>query len=148
MPKSSITVTEATRAAYYPRARVTLKFIKPGRTRQEFKDECDLNQIMKRFTKHGVLPGNMKNSPQYLDVANLPDLQTSLHIMQEAQNAFMRLPAEVRKNFDHDAVQFATFAAKAENIDKLREWKLAPPLPEAPKPHKVEIVNPPAPPEQ
>lgn len=125
---------------HIPHARVTKKFTKPSRTKQEFKEDCDINVIINRFTRTGVIPvGNA--APRYLDCRAIPDFQTMQHIMHEAQAAFMRLPANVRKEFDHDPRAFVEFAQNPDNIDKLREWKLAPAKPEEPAPQRVEIVN-------
>lgn len=130
---------------YRPHNKVTLDFKQPSRTKQEFREDCDVNVIIRRFTRTGTLP-QPTQTPRFVDAANLPDLQGAMHIMIEAEKAFMSLPAIVRKEFDNSPHKFVEFATKAENLDKLREWGLAPmPAPE-PKPAKVEIVNPPAPP--
>lgn len=133
---------------YRDRPRVYVKFDlkkNPPRTKQDFREECDVNQILRRFMKTGEMP--VPNAtPRYVDAASLPDLQTSLHIMQEAEAHFLKLPAQVRKHFDNNPQAFVDFATKPENLEQLREWKIAPPAPAEPKPTKVEIINPPAPP--
>jgi len=58
----------------------------------------------------------------------------------------MSLPATVRRDFDNDPMQFIAFAENPENLDKMREWKLAPPKPLAPAPQEVRIVPDPEPP--
>lgn len=128
---------------YRPHDKVQLNFLKPSRTKQEFREDCDVNVIIRRFTKSGLLPNPNNAVPQFVDAASLPDLQTLMQIMIEAEKAFMSLPAQVRKEFDNNAIQFVEFATKAENLDKMREWGLAPKAPTEPAPQKVEIVNPP-----
>lgn len=118
----------------------------PSMTRQEFAEECDVNQIMRRFEETGVLPGPVGAAPVYLDLANVPsNLQEALNVMIEGEEAFMRLPALVRKEFDNDALQFMDFAVKPENLAKMREWGLAPGEQAPPVPVRVEVVSPPAP---
>lgn len=119
-------------------------FSKDGRTRQEFADECDINILLARYEKSGVLTHYSQVEPVYMDLSEVPDLQASLAAMREAERAFMTLPATVRREFDNDAVKFVEFAQNPENIDQMREWKLAPPKPEEPKPVQVEVVNPPS----
>ncbi|WNK12848.1 MAG: internal scaffolding protein [Microvirus sp.] len=110
----------------------------PSLTRQEFADECDINTLMATYEKTGVLNHYNSNTPQYLDVSGVPDLAQAIQIVADAQTAFMTLNAETRKQFDNDPVKFVNFAENPENLDKLREWKLAPPKPELEAP-KVEV---------
>lgn len=116
-----------------------------GRTRQEFADECDINKLMATYERNGTLNHYNAMQGEYLDISEVPDLQEALAIMKRGESAFMSLPATVRREFDNDAVKFVEFAQDPANIDKLREWKLAAPLPLEPPPQKVEIVNPGAP---
>lgn len=117
----------------------------PSLTRQEFADECDINNLMAQYERTGVLNHYNAAQPRYLDVSSVPDLALALQIVDEAKAAFMTLPASVRRDFDNDPVKFVNFAEDPNNIDKLREWKLAEPLPEPTPPMKVEVVaQPPA----
>ena len=118
-------------------------FSEGGRTRQEFADECDINVLLARYEKTGVLNHYASVEPVYMDLSEVPDLQESLLVMREAERAFMTLPAIVRREFDNDAVKFLQYAQNPENIEQIREWKLAPPLPQDPAPVKVEVINPP-----
>ncbi|QCS36307.1 minor capsid protein [Capybara microvirus Cap1_SP_228] len=114
-----------------------------GMTRQEFADECDINVLMSRYEKSGVLNHYNGAEAAYLDLSDVPDLATAFDIFEKANTAFMSLPAAVRREFENDPVRFADFAADPANVDKMREWKLAAPAPVEPGPTKVEIVNPP-----
>lgn len=115
----------------------------PSRTRQEFADECDINILMQRFERTGVISHVAQAEPMYLDLSEgVPDLMTALETVRAAEAAFMSLPASVRKEFDNDAIKFVAFAEDPDNLGKLREWGLAPtPAPQAP-PMRVEVVNP------
>ncbi|QCQ84826.1 internal scaffolding protein [Blackfly microvirus SF02] len=106
----------------------------PSRTRQEFAEECDVNTIMKRYETTGTISHFNDGTPQYLDLTEVPqDLLGALEFLKEAEAAFMRLPAHVRREFDNSAPRFVEFAEDGANLDKLREWGLAPPaeLPDA-----------------
>lgn len=108
----------------------------PSRTRQEFADECDINNIMRRFEATGVISHVDQREPMYVDLTELPrDLHSVLRILDSATESFMSLPAMVRREFDNDPHQFIAFAEKPENLGKMREWGLAPPetLPDAPR---------------
>lgn len=113
----------------------------PSMTRQEFTDECDVNAIMARYEKGGIWPMQPNGvEPVYYDFTDMPDLQGALAGMIEAETAFMRLPAIVRKEFDNDALRFVEFASDGNNVAKLREWGLAEPEKPAAEPMAVRIV--------
>lgn len=118
----------------------------PSLTRQEFAAECDINNLMLQFEKTGILPTLNNGEPKYLDVSDVPDLMLAHAILNEATTSFMALPATIRRDFDNDPVKFISFAENPDNIEKLREWKLAPPAPQEPPPQRVEVVNPGEPP--
>lgn len=112
-------------------------------TRQEFAEECDINTIMKRFEATGVISHVDQRQPMYLDVSDVPDLQSALRVLDVATDAFMSLPAGVRREFDNDVHRFVAFAEDRENLAKMREWGLAPPEKAPEPPMRVEVVNPP-----
>ncbi|WNK13421.1 MAG: internal scaffolding protein [Microvirus sp.] len=110
----------------------------PGMTRQEFSDECDINTIMERYEKAGVVSHVNHATPAYLDTTLYKGLQASMDAFKEAQSAFLALPANVRKEFDNDPQRFVDFAVDGSNIERMREWGLAPKA--ADKPPPVEVV--------
>src|SRR5580765_5072286 len=67
-------------------------FFEKSLTQQHFKDECDINEIVRRFGLTGKLPENVK-APQYGDFTGLSDYQTALNAVIAADEAFMELPA-------------------------------------------------------
>lgn len=119
-----------------------------GMTRQEFKDECDINVMLKGYEKRWNdflrIPPAWE-SMQFADVSQVPDLAAALDMLHQAETAFMSLPATVRREFENDPVSFVTFAQDPANIDRLREWGLAKPKTE-PVAAPVAAGAPPAPP--
>lgn len=109
--------------------RVRKQFVKPSRTKQSFRDECDVNKIMKRFKKaQGVdylsrYSGYM--SGEFGDFSNVVDYRTALDQISRAQDVFMQLPAVVRSKFSNDAAAFLDFVQDEKNADQLVEWGLA-----------------------
>lgn len=121
----------------------------PSLTRQEFAEECDINFIMSRYEITGQLPMNNPGPPQYLDLTMMPaDLQTALDLLNDAERAFMTLPAKIRREFDNDPQEFVAFASDPANLNQMREWGLAPPaqLPDAEKEKPVHKSPPSDPP--
>lgn len=110
----------------------------PGLTRQEFAEECDINTIMARYEKQGVISHVNRAEPVYLDTTLYKGLQASMDAFKEAETAFLALPAKVRREFDNDPQKFVDFAVNPENVERMREWGLA--APEAVKPPPVEVL--------
>ena len=113
----------------------------PSMTRQEFADECDINTIMSRYEQAGAISHVNRAMPVYMDVTAVPDLRGALDAMREATLAFQSLPAVVRREFDNDPQKFVDFAQDPANLEKMRDWGLAPAAEVAPAPLKVEVVN-------
>lgn len=117
----------------------------PSLARQEFAAECDINTIMQRYQVTQQLPVNSRGEPVYLDLVGMPEtLLETLQVLKTAEDAFMRLPAEIRREFDNDPVAFANFAVSGDNADQLRAWGLAKPV-EVPDVTSGLIPEPPAP---
>lgn len=113
-------------------------------TRQEFRDECDINVLMAHYDKAGVWPMAPEGVvPEYLDLSDVPDFQAAMNLMLQAEKAFMTLPATVRREFDNDPGKFVSFAEDPAHLGQMREWGLAPPEPAPEAPARVEVVNPP-----
>lgn len=135
----------------WPRERHMTHNKEASMTRQEFKEECDINTLMAKFDEHvhGGPNGLMSMDPaaMYVDLTEMPrDLMEYHEYMFRAENAFMSLPAVVRKEFDNSAHAFAEFAADPENLSQMRTWGLAAPEPQETPPMKVEVVTPKVPP--
>lgn len=111
------------------RGRVQLHCPGKGRTKQAFKDETDINQIMKRYMKTGILDHARKHEPEY-GFATSTDFQESMEIILRAQNMFQDLPAQVRSRFQNEPGQFLDFVQDPENQQDLFDMGLStyPPL--------------------
>lgn len=113
-----------------PPEKIKLNFPQTGRTKQSFKDECDINKILKRFQDKGQLPQNMKSGQIYGDFSEIADYQTSLNKVISAKNTFDSLPAKVRERFSNDPWKFLSFASDANNLQEMVSLGLANKLPE------------------
>lgn len=134
------------RSAYVPHDPVDEYNDEPSRTVQEWAADCDINNLMAQYERTGVLNHwNHGQQGEYLDLSDVPDLRQALEHLDVANQAFMRLPATVRREFDNDPAKFVEFAQDRENLPQMRTWGLAPAEPEPPAPQRVEIVNPPEP---
>jgi phage internal scaffolding protein len=92
-------------------------------TVQASKDECDINVIVNRYNKTGELP--VKNQGIYADISNITNLQSMIHQVMDAQEAFDALPANIRTFFANDPTNLVNFAQDPRNADKAIELGLA-----------------------
>lgn len=96
-----------------------LVFTRPSRTQQSFRDECDINSILRQFNVTGQLPvGSVQ--PQYGDFSGITDYQSALNAVMAAQDSFLALPAKVRARFDNDPALFVEFASDEANKDEMK----------------------------
>jgi len=88
-----------------------------SRTKQQFKLECDINTIMKKYEKTGLIT-HVKEGGTYGDFTNVSDYHSALNQVIEADEAFMTLPASTRKKFNNDAAQMIAFLDDPKNDEE------------------------------
>lgn len=98
-----------------------------SRTSQEYAEEADINTLMARYVKTGVIPQYADKQPFYVDADGLPSYQEMQNVIVEAEAAFMALPSAVRERFNNDPARFVAFATDEKNIDELRSMQLLSP---------------------
>lgn len=77
--------------------RVALDFSgEKSRTKQSFSAECDINNIMSKYMKTGLVSHVSRYGGDYSDVAVVSDYHTSMNNVVKAQSMFMSLPSFVR----------------------------------------------------
>lgn len=89
----------------------------PSLAQQHFKDECDINNILRQFNITGLLPESPL-SPRYGDFTGIHDYQSALNAVIAAEDGFMTLPAELRASFGNDPEQLIEFLDNPANLDK------------------------------
>lgn len=96
-----------------------------GMTQQQFKDETDINEIVRRFGLTGQMPDNV-NMPMSGDFTGINDYQTALNLILAADTEFMRVPAETRARFNNDPQKLMTFLDDPNNRDEAIKLGLVP----------------------
>lgn len=100
-----------------------------GRTQQHQKDECDINMLMERFQKSGVITHLAQGPPQYGDFSAVQDYETAKRRCAEAESDFAELPALIRRRFDDDPANLLEFLSNEENDAEAIAMGLLPPMP-------------------
>ena len=95
-------------------------------TQQHFKDECDINNILRQFNVTGILP-EAPLSPRYGDFTGISDYHSALNQVIAAEDEFMALPAQIRSRFDNDPAKLIDFLEKSENKDEAIKLRLVNP---------------------
>lgn len=88
------------------------------RTHQSFKNECDVNVIMRQWRKTGIIPNPNMQPPMFGDFSTATDYQESVNHCMAAQASFDQLPAEVRKRMGNDPANFMAFLADPANDEE------------------------------
>ncbi|WNK14507.1 MAG: internal scaffolding protein [Microvirus sp.] len=115
------------RTPYSARYRSPMAVYGPMITKQEFAQECDINHIMAKFQKTGLIDHVNKYPGGYGDFTNLPtDYQSALNQIIQADEMFLSLPSGIRKQFENDPGQFLEFAENPANAEKMRDLGLLP----------------------
>lgn len=105
----------------------------PTKTQQQFREEADINTIVRRFKVTGLAPQGVR-VPQYGDFTAAVDFRQSMDAIRAAQISFMAMPAKVRERFGNDPQSFLEFCSDANNLDEMRKLGLAVPKKEDAKP--------------
>jgi len=121
--------TLAIRKPYDPSARSRLSFKTETRTKQSFKAECDINNIMAKYAKTGILEHARNVQGAYGDFSDVPDFQEARNRLIAAEQAFMALPAKIRKEFDNEPANLVAFIDNDDNYDEAVKLGLIPPKP-------------------
>lgn len=110
----------------YNNRRVRFSTTGPSMTHQSMKAECDINNIMRKYERDGIIAHRNTYEGQYGDFTELPqDYQSSLNAVLEAQEMFLTLPARVRAKFENDPASFLEFVSNPKNQDEMIELGLA-----------------------
>lgn len=113
---------------YYPHERVQLD-PGPGRTKQSFSEESNINLIMAKYEKTGMLDHLNTHQGDYGNFIGAQDYHTSMNLIREAGEAFMTIPAGVRAKFDNDPARFLAYVQDPENKAGMVKLGLAHPSP-------------------
>lgn len=98
------------------------------RAQQQFKDETDINVIVRRFGVTGKAPVVFRNP--ITDFVDVTDYQSAMNAVVAAQREFAQLPAALRKRFGNDPAVLLDFLDDESNRDEAVRLGLVKPPPE------------------
>ena len=109
--------------AYEPKQRHRISFGTKSRTKQAHAKEADINYIMRKYLKTGLLEHSQKHKPDY-GFATSEDFHTSMNIITRANSMFEDLPSQIRSRFDNQPSQFLDFVHDESNKQEMLQMGL------------------------
>lgn len=112
-------IEKSVRANGRTRVRTMFGDDSPSLTQQQFKKECDVNEIVMKFRRTGTIT-HVRNAAAgvYADMSSIPSYQDALNTIIKANEAFAEVPADIRNRFAHDPQKFIDFLADPKNDDE------------------------------
>lgn len=108
----------------FSRQRVSISTKGETITQQHFKKECDINNILAKYQKTGLVSHVSKYRGVYSDLSEPVDYQTALNVVIAAQESFDSLPSSLRKRFNNNPQEFLVFVDDPVNVDEMRSLGL------------------------
>lgn len=94
------------------------------KTIQSAKKETDINYLIARYKKTGQVPPHIRTDGVYGDFTKIADYQTAMNRVIAAQENFMLLPSELRREFDNNPQKLLEFMEKPSNRKRAQELGL------------------------
>lgn len=114
--------------AYSPKLRVSLCTGEDTPVQQHYKDECDINLILKQYRLTGDLSLIEDSRPvHYVDSAQIPDFFDAQIHLAEYSNYFSTLPSAVRLAFGNDYKNMLTASPELLSEHNILGIKVPPP---------------------
>ena len=120
-----IVATRSFRSAYSIKPRSQMNTGSISLTEKHHKDECDINKILSRYLKTGVITHGKTLTGYYDDVSNIGDYTQAMETVARAKELFMQLPSGVRTKFNNNPAEFLDFCGDEDNLEELQEMGLA-----------------------
>ena len=105
--------------------RVKLMFDgKDCKTKQEFKEECQIQNIINKYHKTGMVSHLAKHQAQYGDFSKINSYQDAVMAVLDAEETFKELPANIRTMFKNNPQELLDFVNDDKNYEKAVELGL------------------------
>lgn len=114
------------RKPYAKRERFSIDFLEPSMTQQHMKTECDVNHIVAKWNKTGLLEHVRDSEGSYGDF-NSVDYKTACDLVLRAEESFSSLPSSIRARFENSPALFMDFMHDPDNRDEIISMGLTKP---------------------
>lgn len=101
------------------------KVYEETRTQQQFSKDADVNTIMAKYCRTGVLGDPMKRlNLRFGDFSSGVSFKEQLDMVTDAQRRFCLLPSELRNRFSNDVSRLLDFVDDPENKEEAQKLGL------------------------
>lgn len=96
----------------------------PSMTLQQFRDECDINNLVERYNRTGTFynaldcAGRLARMPQFGDFSDLGDFREQQQKILDIYDHFQTLPSKIRERFNNNPAFFVEFVGDEKNLDE------------------------------
>ena len=107
------------RSRYSPRVRVQFDFLQPSRTQQHFKDECDIDRILTKYSQTGFLVDPLAPRRDFLfgDFSESVSFMDAQNRIARVREAFDSLPSQIRDRFANDPYRLLSWLEDSNNTE-------------------------------
>lgn len=109
-------VTREVALAHAPKVKYKLH----GRTKQSYKDSCDINKILEQNAGKESLSHLERHGARYGDFAAIDWEELPLQLAQ-GREIFGELPAEVKREFNQSPGEFFAYVSDPKNSERLQQ---------------------------
>lgn len=96
---------------------------RPSRTKQAMRKDSDINAIVARGRIVGYLPP-INRQPVYGDISAVPSYEEAFNRVTAAQEAFRRLPSDLREKLSNDPKNLVPFMMDEKNRGDCEKYGL------------------------
>lgn len=117
--------------------------LSPSKALQQFKDECDINNLVARYHQTGTFynaldcAGRVARMPEFGDFSEMGDFREQQERILHVYEAFQGLPSHIRERFNNNPAFFVEFVGNEKNFEACCEMGIFE------KPVKVQETPPP-----
>lgn len=97
-------------------------------TQQHFKDDVDINNIVRKYAQDGLMP--LAKKQQQFGYATSQTFTEAMFTVATAEEEFMQLPSEVRSHFNNDVAAYLDAASDETQRPLFEELGMLEPLPD------------------
>lgn len=102
------------------------------RTKQSFKDECDVNKIVDKYPDiysdktvvKSIIDSIDANPDLFTDFDTDKTYQDALSVVQHAEDQFNALPVQIRDRFKYNPMEFLNYVADPANFEEMQRYGL------------------------
>lgn len=94
-------------------------------TKQANKDECDINNILRKYDSTGLITHVNEARAMYGDFTEVNEYKEACNLVISARDSFADLPSDIRKRFANDPGSFFEFVSNPDNLEEMYEMGIA-----------------------